>query len=72
MAYDSNGNDSSLKLLHIRKFARMARDYKMLYLNLITEGTMPSANYQSIKKQLKDKKAHRSALDLDFAVIKSS
>ena len=43
----------------------------MLYLNLIREG-MPAANYQTIEKQLKDKKAHRSALDHDFAAIKSS
>jgi len=73
----SEGNDSPLNLGRARKFARKAREYKVLYaryhLDLMVKGEKDtSMDYSLIERKMKDISAHRSAVDTDFSFINNS
>ena len=76
-AIRSEGTGAPLNLERARKFARKAREYKVLYaryhLDLIVMGEKDkSMDYSLIEAKMKDLAAHRSAIDTDFSFITNS
>ena len=66
----SNGVNSPLNLSRVRKFARKARDYKMLYLDYHTGGNnIKTASFHILEQQMKEKKKHRSVLDVATSAL---
>ena len=76
-AIRSQGTDAPLNLERARKFARKAREYKVLcarcHLDLMVVGEKDkSMDYSLIEAKMKDLSAHRSAIDTDFSFITNS
>jgi len=65
----SNGVNSPLNLQRVRKFARKARDYKMLYLDYHTGGNLKTASFHILEQQMKEKKKHRSVLEVATSAL---
>lgn len=76
-AIESDGIDAPLSLERARKFARRARQYKILYaryhLDFMIRGEKDkSIDYSLIEGKMNDLSAHRSAIDTDFSFISNS
>ena len=73
----ADGADSPLNIARARKFARRARQYKVLYaryhldINICGKKSV-SMDYSMIEGKMKDHSAHRSAIDTDFSFINNS
>ena len=76
-AIESEGIDAPLSLERARKFARRARQYKILYaryhLDFMIRGEKDkSIDYSLIEGKMNDLSAHRSAIDTDFSFMSNS
>jgi hypothetical protein len=65
----TDGSDAVLPLARVRKFARKARSYRLIYK---AAGLGNISGHADVERMYKIRKCHRSALDLDFKFIVES